>query len=160
MPDRRSTWKHSMPSLGLGLVLLLIKLPYMPAVEATHVSHTISTGLCSQCSVYINVCVNVCSVTDWFLRCTTQNRNVTWESRSAHFASPLDTECDITPYIIVGRMVLECCYGPERHSKQKNKILVSFCIFGTNTAVFDITAIHTLVAMSLPGFLAVCLCCM
>jgi len=63
------------------------------------------------------------------------------------------------PYFILGRMVLECRYGPERHKKQKNKIPVSFCIFGTHTAVLVVTAIHTIVAMSMPGLPIVCLCC-
>jgi len=61
-------------------------------------------------------------MTDWLLRCRGA-RNVMWTARTARVSSGADSSG--IPYMVVGRQVLECRYGPERHSKQKKKRLLS-----------------------------------
>jgi len=80
-------------------------------------------------------CANVHCVTDWFIRCSTARHQVMWESRSPHFRPQIDSELHITPHMMVGRMVLECMYGPERHSKQKNKRPVRFSIIKVENSI-------------------------
>jgi len=59
------------------------------------------------------------AIADFLRRCT-DNHVVMWLRRSCHCSSDSDNDF-IVPYIVVGRLVMECRYGPERHAKQKSK---------------------------------------
>jgi len=55
-------------------------------------------------------------LTDWSCRATSA-KHVMWANRSKSGSSV----CDGVPYVVLGRRVMECRYGMERHVTAKEK---------------------------------------